>query len=278
MIGALARKFFGSANDRRVKGYQSRVNAINALEPELIKLSDEELKARTADFKKQLAEGKTLDDLLVPAFATVREAAKRTLGQRHFDVQLLGGMVLQEGDIAEMKTGEGKTLVATLAVYLNALAGKGIHVVTVNDYLARRDSAWMGQIYSFLGMTTGVIVHGLDDSERKAAYACDITYGTNNEFGFDYLRDNMAWGLEERVQRGHAFAIVDEVDSILIDEARTPLIISGPADQNSRWYLEFAKIAPRLRRGEDGEGDYEVDEKKRTVRSEEHTSEIQSLV
>jgi preprotein translocase subunit SecA len=260
MIGALARKFFGSANDRRVKGYQSRVSAINALEPELIKLSDEELKARTAEFKKELAEGKTLDDLLVPAFATVREAAKRTLGQRHFDVQLIGGMVLHEGDIAEMKTGEGKTLVATLAVYLNALAGKGIHVVTVNDYLARRDSAWMGQIYSFLGMTTGVIVHGLDDSERKAAYACDITYGTNNEYGFDYLRDNMKYRLEDMVQRPHFYAIVDEVDSILIDEARTPLIISGPLDDRSDFYNTIDGFLPKL-----DKTDYEVDEKQRTV-------------
>ncbi len=212
MIGALARKFFGSANDRRVKGYQGRVDAINALEPELAALSDEALKARTAEFRKELADGKTLDDILVPAFATVREAAKRTLGQRHFDVQLIGGMVLHEGDIAEMKTGEGKTLVATLAVYLNALAGKGVHVVTVNDYLARRDSSWMGEIYSFLGLTTGVIVHGLDDSERKEAYACDITYGTNNEYGFDYLRDNMKYRLEDMVQRGHFYGIVDEVE------------------------------------------------------------------
>src|SRR5690242_2344983 len=226
MIGALARKFFGSSNDRRVKGYQSRVNAINALEPEVSKLSDEALKARTAEFKKQLAEGKTLDDLLVPAFATVREAAKRTLGQRHFDVQLIGGMVLHEGDIAEMKTGEGKTLVATLAVYLNALAGKGVHVVTVNDYLARRDADWMGQIYKFLGLSVGCIVHGLTDEERKAAYACDVTYGTNNEFGFDYLRDNMKHSIATMAQRPHFYAIVDEVDSILVDEARTPLIIS----------------------------------------------------
>src|ERR1700743_1672011 len=190
MIGALARKLFGSPNDRRVKGYQSRVDAINALEAEVAKLSDEALKARTVEFRKQIADGKSLDDLLVPAFATVREAAKRALGQRHFDVQLIGGMVLHEGDIAEMKTGEGKTLVATLAVYLNALASKGVHVVTVNDYLARRDADWMGQIYKFLGLTVGVIVHGLDDGERKLAYACDITYGTNNEYGFDYLRDN----------------------------------------------------------------------------------------
>src|SRR5246127_4816242 len=260
MIGALARKFFGSANDRRVKGYQSRVNAINALEPELINLSDEALKARTDEFRKELAEGKSLDDILVPAFATVREAAKRTLGQRHFDVQLIGGMVLHEGDIAEMKTGEGKTLVATLAVYLNALAGKGVHVVTVNDSLARRDAAWMGQIYSFLGLTTGVIVHGLDDAERKAAYANDITYGTNNEYGFDYLRDNMKYRLEDMVQRGHFYAIVDEVDSILIDEARTPLIISGPLDDRSEFYNTIDAYIPRL-----DKTDYELDEKQRTV-------------
>jgi preprotein translocase subunit SecA len=260
MIGALARKFFGSANDRRVKGYQSRVNAINALEPEIAALSDEALKARTGEFRQQLAEGKTLDDILVPAFATVREAAKRTLGQRHFDVQLIGGMVLHEGDIAEMKTGEGKTLVATLAVYLNALAGKGVHVVTVNDYLARRDAGWMGQIYGFLGLTTGVIVHGLDDAERKQAYANDITYGTNNEYGFDYLRDNMKYRLEDMVQRGHFFAIVDEVDSILIDEARTPLIISGPLDDRSDFYNTIDTFVPRL-----DKSDYDVDEKQRTV-------------
>jgi preprotein translocase subunit SecA len=261
MIGALARKFFGSANDRRVKGYQSRVNAINALEADVAALSDEALKARTDEFRKQLASGKTLDDILVPAFATVREAAKRTLGQRHFDVQLIGGMVLHEGDIAEMKTGEGKTLVATLAVYLNALAGKGVHVVTVNDYLARRDAGWMGQIYSFLGLTTGVIVHGLDDAERKTAYTCDITYGTNNEYGFDYLRDNMKYRLEDMVQRGHFFAIVDEVDSILIDEARTPLIISGPLDDRSEFYNTIDTFMPSLAKVTD----YEVDEKQRTV-------------
>jgi preprotein translocase subunit SecA len=260
MIGALARKFFGSANDRRIKGYQSRVDAINALEPELVALSDEALKARTVEFRKQLAEGKTLDDILVPAFATVREAAKRTLGQRHFDVQLIGGIVLHEGDIAEMKTGEGKTLVATLAVYLNALAGKGVHVITVNDYLARRDSAWMGQIYGFLGLTTGVIVHGLDDNERQAAYACDITYGTNNEYGFDYLRDNMKYRLEDMVQRSHFYAIVDEVDSILIDEARTPLIISGPLDDRSEFYNTIDTFFPKL-----DKTDYDVDEKQRTV-------------
>lgn len=274
MIGALARKFFGSANDRRVKGYQSRVSAINALEAEVSKLSDEALKARTVEFRKQLAEGKTLDDLLVPAFATVREAAKRTLGQRHFDVQLIGGMVLHEGDIAEMKTGEGKTLVATLAVYLNALAGKGVHVVTVNDYLARRDSAWMGQIYGFLGLTTGVIVHGLDDAERKAAYASDITYGTNNEYGFDYLRDNMKYRLEDMVQRPHFYAIVDEVDSILIDEARTPLIISGPLDDRSDFYNTIDGFLPRL-----DKTDYEVDEKQRTVTlTEAGMEKIESLL
>src|ERR1700733_13092887 len=261
MIGALARKFFGSANDRRIKGYQSRVDAINALEPEIAALSDEALKARTAEFRQALADGKTLDDILVPAFATVREAAKRTLGQRHFDVQLIGGMVLHEGDIAEMKTGEGKTLVGTLADYLSALAGKGVHVVTVNDYLASRDSAWMGQIYGFLGLTTGVIVHGLDDNERKAAYACDITYGTNNEYGFDYLRDNMKYRLEDMVQRGHFYAIVDEVDSILIDEARTPLIISGPLDDRSEFYNTIDTFMPKLKKV----ADYEVDEKQRTM-------------
>jgi preprotein translocase subunit SecA len=260
MLGALARKFFGSANDRRIKAYQPRVDAINALEPEIAALSDEALQARTAEFRKELADGKTLDDILVPAFATVREAAKRTLKQRHFDVQLIGGMVLHEGDIAEMKTGEGKTLVATLAVYLNALAGKGVHVVTVNDYLARRDSAWMGEIYSFLGLTTGVIVHGLDDAERKTAYACDITYGTNNEYGFDYLRDNMKYRLEDMVQRGHFYAIVDEVDSILIDEARTPLIISGPLDDRSEFYNTIDTFFPQL-----DKTDYDVDEKQRTV-------------
>src|SRR5437879_5465871 len=260
MIGAIARKLFGSANERRIRSYRPRVEAINTLEKELEALSDEALRARTDTFKRELAEGKTLDDILVPAFATVREAAKRTLGQRHFDVQLIGGMVLHEGDIAEMKTGEGKTLVATLAVYLNALAAKGVHVVTVNDYLARRDSEWMGQIYSFLGMTTGVIVHGLDDAERKEAYSRDITYGTNNEYGFDYLRDNMKYRLEDMVQRGHFYAIVDEVDSILVDEARTPLIISDPLDDRSEFYNTIDAYVPRL-----AKSDFEVDEKQRTV-------------
>ncbi|MFL5173543.1 MAG: DEAD/DEAH box helicase, partial [Microvirga sp.] len=248
MLGALAKKIFGSANDRRVKGYRPRVEAINAIEPEMERLSDDELRARTESFRAELASGKELDDILVEAFATVREAAKRTLGQRHFDVQLVGGMVLHEGGIAEMKTGEGKTLVATLPVYLNALAGKGGHVVTVNDYLARRDADWMGQIYKFLGMTVGVIVHGLDDDERKAAYDCDITYGTNNEYGFDYLRDNMKYELAHMVQRGHNYGIVDEVDSILIDEARTPLIISGPIDDRSDLYIAIDQLIPRLDR------------------------------
>ncbi len=260
MIGAVAKKLFGSANERRIRGYRPRVDAINALEPELAALSDAELRARTDVFKKEIEDGKSLDDILVPAFATVREAAKRTLGQRHFDVQLIGGMILHEGKISEMKTGEGKTLVATLPVYLNALAGRGVHVVTVNDYLARRDAEWMGQIYSFLGLTTGVIVHGLDDEQRKKAYDCDITYGTNNELGFDYLRDNMKYRLEDMVQRGHIYAIVDEVDSILIDEARTPLIISGPLDDRSEFYNIIDTFIPKLEKA-----DYEVDEKQRTV-------------
>jgi preprotein translocase subunit SecA len=260
MIGAVARKLFGSSNDRRIRAYRPRVEAINALEKELEALSDEALRARTDEFKKQLAEGATLDDILEPAFATVREAGKRTLGQRHFDVQLIGGMVLHEGKIAEMKTGEGKTLVATAPVYLNALAGRGVHVVTVNDYLAKRDAEWMGQIYKFLGLTVGVIVHGLDDNERKSQYDCDVTYGTNNELGFDYLRDNMKYRLEDMVQRGHVYAIVDEVDSILIDEARTPLIISGPLDDRSEFYNTIDAYIPRL-----AKEDYELDEKQRTV-------------
>jgi preprotein translocase subunit SecA len=260
MIGAVARKLFGSANERRIRSYLPRVGEINALEKELEALSDDALKARTVDFKKQAAEGTPLDDLLVPAFATVREAAKRTLGQRHFDVQLIGGMILHDGKIAEMKTGEGKTLVATLPVYLNAISGRGVHVVTVNDYLAKRDADWMGQIYNFLGLSVGVIVHGLDDEQRKKAYDCDITYGTNNELGFDYLRDNMKYRLEDMVQRGHIYAIVDEVDSILVDEARTPLIISGPLDDRSEFYNTIDGYIPQL-----DKTDYEVDEKQRTV-------------
>ncbi|HEY0033790.1 MAG TPA: DEAD/DEAH box helicase, partial [Devosia sp.] len=235
-LAALARRIFGSPSDRHVKRYQPNVAAINALEPELEKLSDDDLRARTAQFKEQLAKGADLEDLIVPAFATVREASKRVLGMRHFDVQLIGGMVMNERGIAEMRTGEGKTLVATLPMYLNALTGKGTHLVTVNDYLVRRDAAWMGQIYNFLGLEWGIIVHGMTDAQRKAAYAADITYGTNNELGFDYLRDNMKYTREQMVQRGHEFAIVDEVDSILIDEARTPLIISGPSEDRSNLY------------------------------------------
>src|ERR1039457_541344 len=247
---------------RKLKRIASQVHSI---EEDFATLSDSELRAMTDELRQRHADGESLDDLLPEAFAAVREAARRTLGQRHFDVQIMGGAALHMGNIAEMKTGEGKTLTSVLPAYLNALSGNGVHVVTVNDYLAKRDAEWMGRIHHFLGLEVGVILAQMEPDERRKQYAADITYGTNNEFGFDYLRDNMAWGLEECVQRGHNFAVVDEVDSILIDEARTPLIISGPADQNSRWYLEFAKIAPRLRRGEDGEGDYEVDEKKRTV-------------
>src|SRR5882762_1833804 len=289
MPGALARGLFGTANDRVVKGFDKPVAKINALEPELIKLSDEQLRAKTIEFRERLAKGETVDDLLVEAFATVREAAKRTLGQRHFDVQLKGGMVLHQGKIAEMKTGEGKTLVATLPVYLNALEGKGVHVVTVNDYLAKRDSEWMGRIYNFLGLSVGVIVHDLDDDERREAYNCDITYGTNNEYGFDYLRDNMKFRIEDCVQRSHNFAIVDEVDSILVDEARTPLIISGPSEESTDKYYKINRIIPKLIRGEEikgkepGEsyttGDYTVEEKHRsTALTEEGIAKVEKLL
>ena len=260
MLGTVAKRLFGSANDRFIKSLRKTVEAINALEPQLEALSDAELRARTDGFRERLNEGAGLDDLLIEAFATVREASKRTLHQRHFDVQLMGGIVLHQGKIAEMKTGEGKTLVATLAVYLNALEGNGVHVVTVNDYLARRDAAWMGQIYQFLGLTVGCIVPGLDEASRKQAYAADITYGTNNELGFDYLRDNMKFTREAMVQRGFNFGIVDEVDSILIDEARTPLIISGPAEDSSELYRKVDSFIPRL-----SEEDYEKDEKQRAV-------------
>ena len=267
-LASIASKIFGSSNERMLKGFRPKVAAINALEPELVKLTDSELRARTEMFRKQLAEGQTLDDILVPAFATVREAAKRALGQRHFDVQLLGGMVLHSGNIAEMKTGEGKTLVATAPVYLNALAGRGVHVVTVNDYLAKRDSEWMGRVYKFLGLTVGCIIHDLDDEQRRAAYACDVTYGTNNEFGFDYLRDNMKMRVVDMVQfggrpqelSGHAFAIVDEVDSILIDEARTPLIISGPVEDRSELYNTIDALMVNI-----DKSDYELDEKQKQV-------------
>ncbi|MCW8835211.1 MAG: preprotein translocase subunit SecA [Rhodospirillales bacterium] len=274
MIGAIARRLFGSANDRFIKTLDKHVVAINALEPELEALSDEDLRARTDWFRQRIADGEDLDALLVEAFATVREASKRTLGQRHFDVQLLGGIVLHRGMISEMRTGEGKTLVATLPVYLNALAGKGVHVVTVNDYLARRDAAWMGQIYEFLGLTVDCIVHELDDAERQRAYGADITYGTNNEFGFDYLRDNMKFQIDQMVQRPFFYAIVDEVDSILIDEARTPLIISGPTEDNSELYTQINKLIPLL-----AEDDYEKDEKARAVTlTEKGTERIEELV
>jgi preprotein translocase subunit SecA len=259
-IGNFAKRLFGSANDRIVKGYAPRVQAINALEPQIKALTDEQLRAKTAEFRKRIDDGATLDSLLVEAFAVVREAAWRVLGQRHFDVQLIGGMVLHDGGIAEMRTGEGKTLVSTLATYLNAVGGKGVHVVTVNDYLASRDSKWMGQIFKFLGLDVGCIVHGLDDDERRYAYSCDITYGTNNEFGFDYLRDNMKFSLDAMVQRAFNFAIVDEVDSILVDEARTPLIISGPTEDNSELYRTINKYIDQLT-----EEDIEKDEKAKTV-------------
>ena len=259
-LGAIARKLFGSANDRKVKSFRARVEQINALESEIQALSDEDLRGQTEKFRDQLKNGVSLDDILAPAFATVREAAKRALGQRHYDVQLIGGMVLNSGQIAEMRTGEGKTLVATAPVYLNALLGEGVHVVTVNDYLAQRDSEWMGQVYKFLGLSVGCITHGLSDEERRAAYAADVTYGTNNEFGFDYLRDNMKHDRASMVQRGHAYAIVDEVDSILIDEARTPLIISGPLEDRSEFYNTVDAFIPNL-----AEEDYELDEKARSA-------------
>ncbi len=267
MLQTLTRKVFGSRNDRLIKQYRRVVARINELEPQIQALSDAELQGKTAEFRQRLANGEKLDDLLPEAFAVVREASQRVLGMRHYDVQLIGGMVLNDAKIAEMRTGEGKTLVATLAAYLNALPGKGVHVVTVNDYLARRDAEWMGKLYRFLGMEVGVIVNGLDHAERQRAYAADITYGTNNEFGFDYLRDNMAFALEHRVQRGLNYAIVDEVDSILIDEARTPLIISGPTNETSDLYLALDKIVPKLKKQEeeDGPGDYSVDEKAKQV-------------
>ena len=259
MFNNLTSKFFGSSNDRQIKKYNPLVHKINELEDIFIKLSDQELKLKTIDFKEKLSNGETLDNILPEAFATVREAAKRTLSQRHFDVQLIGGLVLHEGKIAEMKTGEGKTLVSTLACYLNALEGKGVHVVTVNDYLAKRDSEWMGQIYNFLGMSVGCILSDKNDDERRVAYKADITYGTNNEFGFDYLRDNMKYSLDEMVQRPFNFAIIDEVDSILIDEARTPLVISGQSEDSSTLYKSIDKFIPLLK-----QDDFELDEKQRT--------------
>ncbi|MBI3676134.1 MAG: preprotein translocase subunit SecA [Proteobacteria bacterium] len=259
-FASFAQRFFGSPNDRKLKPMWRTVQDINALEPQFIAKSDDELKAMTPAFKERLANGHTLEDILPEAFAAVREAAKRTLGQRHFDVQLVGGLVLHEGRIAEMKTGEGKTLVATLPVYLNALAGEGVHVVTVNDYLAKRDAEWMGQIYRFLGLSVGCIVHGLSDDQRKEAYSADVTYGTNNEFGFDYLRDNMKYSVATMCQRGHSFAIVDEVDSILVDEARTPLIISGPTEDQTEVYRAVDALMSQL-----VAADFELDEKQRQV-------------
>jgi preprotein translocase subunit SecA len=273
-LGGIARKLLGSSNDRVVRRFEPFVREINALEPSLAALSDEALRGRTDEFRAQIAAGTPVDNLLVPAFATVREAAKRALGMRHFDVQMIGGMVLNRKSIAEMRTGEGKTLVATLPVYLNALAGKGAHVVTVNDYLATRDAEWMAKVYRFLGMSVGIITHGLSDDQRRAAYACDITYATNNELGFDYLRDNMKYERSQMVQRGHHFAIVDEVDSILIDEARTPLIISGPLDDRSDLYKTIDAFIPQL-----GPEDFELDEKQRQVSfTEDGTEKLERLL
>ncbi len=287
MLQSVARKVFGSANDRIIKKIVPAVERVGALEPELVKLSDADLARRTADFKQRIENGESLDDLLPEAFATVREAARRVLGQRHFDVQLIGGMVLHEGKISEMKTGEGKTLVSTLPSYLNALSGQGVHIVTVNDYLARRDAEWMGQVHRFLGLSVGCILHDLSDDERRAAYGSDITYATNNELGFDYLRDNMKPSLAYFVQRGHHFAIVDEVDSILIDEARTPLIISGPSEENTQLYAVTNRVIPRLKAGSKGDpmkgveetGDYWVDEKDHAaVLTEEGIHKAQQLL
>src|ERR1700682_4613025 len=260
MIDQALAKIFGTKNEREVKRIRPMIAAINDLEPATQQLSDTELAQKTVEFKQRVANGESLADMLIESFAGWRQVGRRVLNMRHFDAQLIGGIFLHRGRIAEMKTGEGKTLVATLPVYLNALSGRGVHVVTVNDYLAKRDSEWMGQIYSFLGLKTGVIVHGLDDEQRKVAYDCDVTYGTNNELGFDYLRDNMKYRMEDMVQRGHIFAIVDEVDSILIDEARTPLIISGPLDDRSEFYNTIDAYIPGL-----DKADFEVDEQQRTV-------------
>ncbi|HEY5496781.1 MAG TPA: DEAD/DEAH box helicase, partial [Syntrophales bacterium] len=261
MIVSVLKKVFGTKNDRTIKELSVILDEISRLEPALTTLTDEELKAKTPQFKERLQNGASLDDILPEAFAVAREAARRTVQMRPFDAQIIGGIVLHQGRIAEMKTGEGKTLAATLPLYLRALTGKGCHLVTVNDYLARRDAGWMGPIYTFLGLTVGVIVHGMDDDERRAAYHADITYGTNNEFGFDYLRDNMKFSLEEYVQRDFYYAIVDEVDSILIDEARTPLIISGPSEESTEKYYRINQVVPRLRKEED----YSIEEKTRTV-------------
>lgn len=274
------KKLFGSRNERLLKQYRKKVQQINALEESLSQLSDDELRAKTDYFKSQISEGISLDQILPEAFAVVREAGKRVMGMRHYDTQLIGGMVLHEGKISEMRTGEGKTLVATLPAYLNALSGKGVHVITVNDYLASRDAEWMGQLYGFLGLTTGVVLSGQTSNEKQTAYNADITYGTNNEFGFDYLRDNMAIFAEERVMRGQNFAIVDEVDSILIDEARTPLIISGPAEDKSDLYQKMNPLVKGLERGEEdletktSSGDYTIDEKSKQIHlTDENTNQ-----
>ncbi len=261
MLNFILKKFIGSKNDRELKRLSLILKEINDLEPSIMALSDSELEANTSKFKGILAAGADLDDILTEAFAIAREAARRTVGMRPFDVQVVGGIVLYEGKIAEMKTGEGKTLAATMPIYLNALSGKGVHVITVNDYLAKRDAEWMGPIYKFLGLTVGIVVHGMNDDERKAAYNCDVTYGTNNEFGFDYLRDNMKFQIEDYAQRDFNYAIVDEVDSILIDEARTPLIISGPSEESTDKYYRINQIIPRLKKEED----YTIDEKSRSV-------------
>ena len=278
----ILRSIFGSRNERLLKRMRKSIEAVNALEPALAALTDTELTAKTVEFRARLLQGATVDSLLPEAFAVVREAGKRVLNMRHFDVQLIGGIVLHQGRIAEMRTGEGKTLVATLPAYLNALPGRGVHVVTVNDYLAKRDAEWIGKIYRFLGLSVGVVLSGLNQEERQAAYNADITYGTNNEFGFDYLRDNMVFTKEQRVQRELVYAIVDEVDSILIDEARTPLIISGPADDRSDEYVKINRLIPNLRRQateEDGDGDYSVDEKSRQVHlSESGHEQVEQLL
>ncbi|HEV7963497.1 MAG TPA: preprotein translocase subunit SecA, partial [Actinoplanes sp.] len=262
---SILEKFLRAGEGRMVRRFKAIADAVNSIEEEYTDLSDDELRELTEQYKERYQDGESLDSLLPEAFATAREAARRVLGQRAFDVQIMGGAALHFGNIPEMKTGEGKTLTGVFPAYLNALSGKGVHIITVNDYLAQRDAEWVGRIHVFLGLTVGVILPNRPAAEHRAAYECDITYGTNNEFGFDYLRDNMAWSAGELVQRGHNFAIVDEVDSILIDEARTPLIISGPAEHSARWYGEFAAIVNRLQKGKDGEGDYEVDESKRTI-------------
>ena len=275
MVGGLLKKLFGTKNEREIKRLLPLVEQINSLEPQISILTDTQLKDKTPEFKKRLELGETLDDILPEAFAVVREVSKRTLKMRHFDVQLLGGITLHEGKIAEMKTGEGKTLVATLPVYLNAIEGRGVYIVTVNDYLARRDARWMGPIYNFLGMSVGVIVHGLTDEQRQAAYNSDITFGTNNEFGFDYLRDNMKYDISQYVQRELNYAIVDEVDSILIDEARTPLIISGPSEESTDKYYKIDRIIPKLQRNTD----YTIDEKAKTViLTEEGSIKVEKLL